>query len=371
MPTEEAARSEERGARQGDAISQAQSAALACPVLDSSAVDRILLAHGEGGRLMRKLLREQILPAVESEFLQPAGDAALLPACLGQLAMTTDSFVVSPLFFPGGDIGSLAVYGTVNDLAVAGAVPRWISLALILEEGLELGILQRVLASVAAAAERVGTLVVAGDTKVVPRGAADKLFINTTGIGEVVATPPAGPQALEVGDELIVTGPIARHGMAVMVAREDLALDPPPTSDSAPLVNAVAALQRAEVPVRSLRDATRGGLGAVLHEWAEASGRTLAIGEQQLPVTDEVRGACELLGLDPIHVANEGTMVVAVPSQHVARALEVLHQVDETSQAVVIGRVEARGLAPVVVERATGQIVPLDEPPGAPLPRIC
>ena len=344
---------------------------LACPVLEPAAPDRILLAHGEGGRLMRRLIHEQIVPAFENEFLRSAGDAAILPACRGQLAMTTDSFVVSPLFFPGGDIGSLAVYGTVNDLAVAGAAPRWISLALIVEEGLELEILRRVLASVARAAERVGVLVVAGDTKVVPRGAADKLFINTTGIGEIVDTPPPGPPALEIGDELIVTGPIGRHGMAVMMTREGLAFDPLPKSDTAPLVDAVAALRRAHVPVRAMRDATRGGVGAVLHEWADASDKTLAVREADLPVTDEVRGACELLGLDPIHVANEGTMVVAVPRDAVTVALDALRQVPESALAVGIGRVEPRGLAPVVVQRITGRCVPLDEPVGAPLPRIC
>jgi hydrogenase expression/formation protein HypE len=330
-----------------------------------------MLAHGEGGRLMRQLIRRQIVPVLDNEFLRLAGDAAMLPPVRGPLAMTTDSFVVSPLFFPGGDIGSLAVYGTVNDLAVAGARPRWISLALILEEGLEIAVLQRVLASIAAAAKRVCVLVVAGDTKVVPRGAADQLFINTTGIGEVVATPPAGPHTLEVGDELIVTGPIGRHGMAVMAVREGIEFDPPPQSDSAPLVDAVVALQQSAIAVRGFRDATRGGVGAVLHEWAEASGKTLAVEERLLPVLPEVRGACELLGLDPIHVANEGTMVVAVPQGHADRAVDVLRQITETAQSVYIGRVESRGLAAVVVERGTGQKIPLDEPIGAPLPRIC
>jgi hydrogenase expression/formation protein HypE len=285
--------------------------------------------------------------------------------------MTTDCFVVSPLFFPGGDIGSLAVYGTVNDLAVIGAQPRWLSLALILEEGLELSTLQRVLASIAAAAERVGVPVVTGDTKVVPRGAADKLFINTTGVGEIVGRTPAGPAALDIGDQLIVTGPIGRHGIAVMAAREGLDFDPPPQSDSAPLIEAVDALRNAEVPVRALRDATRGGLGAVLHEWAEGSRKSLAIEEGRLPVTPEVRGACELLGLDPIHVANEGTMLVAVPQGEADAAIHALRQVAETAQAVSIGRVEPRGLAAVVVERGAQQKIPLDEPVGAPLPRIC
>jgi hydrogenase expression/formation protein HypE len=330
-----------------------------------------MLAHGEGGRLMRQLIHRRIMPVVDNEFLRIAGDAAVLPSLRGPIAMTTDSFVVSPLFFPGGDIGSLAVYGTVNDLAVAGAQPRWISLALILEEGLEIAVLERVLASVAAAAKRVGVLVVAGDTKVVPRGAADRLFINTTGIGEVAAVVPDGPHALEVGDELIVTGPIGRHGIAVMAAREGLEFDPPPQSDSAPLVDAVTALQQEAIPLRALRDATRGGVGAVLHEWAEASGKTLIIEERLLPVMPDVRGACELLGFDPIHVANEGTMVVAVPRGRAQRAIEVLRGVPETTGAVLIGHVGPRGLAAVLVERIAGQKIPLDEPIGAPLPRIC
>ncbi|HEX2475494.1 MAG TPA: hydrogenase expression/formation protein HypE, partial [Lacipirellulaceae bacterium] len=276
---------------------------ISCPVTDVTSTDRVMLAHGEGGRLARQLLQRRIMPALDNEFLRIAGDSAVLPKLRGSIAMTTDSFVVSPLFFPGGDIGSLAVYGTVNDLAVAGAQPLWISLALILEEGLDMAVLERVLVSVAESAKSAGVLVVAGDTKVVPRGAADQIFINTTGVGEFVATPPAGPRAIEVGDELIVTGPIARHGIAVMAAREGLAFDPPPRSDSAPLVDAVVAIQQAAIPFRALRDATRGGVGAVLHEWAEASGTTLIIEERLVPVTPDVRGACELLGLDPIHVA--------------------------------------------------------------------
>jgi hydrogenase expression/formation protein HypE len=349
----------------------ATSGTVSCPVTASLSTERVMLAHGEGGRLMRQLIHRQIMPVIDNEFLHLAGDAAMLPALRGPLAMTTDSFVVSPLFFPGGDIGSLAIFGTVNDLAVAGARPRWISLALILEEGLEIAVLGRVLTSIAAAAERAGVVVVTGDTKVVPRGAADQLFINTTGIGEVIAKPPAGPDAMEVGDELIVTGPIGCHGMAVMAAREGIDFEPPPRSDSAPLVDAVVALQAAGIPIRAMRDATRGGLGAVLHEWAEASGNTIAIEERLLKVLPEVRGACELLGLDPIHVANEGTMVVAVPQVETRRAIEVLRGVSETTHSVRIGRVEPRGLGAVVVERGTGQLIPLDEPIGAPLPRIC
>jgi hydrogenase expression/formation protein HypE len=344
---------------------------ISCPVESLVATDRILLAHGEGGRLMRQLIRDCIMTQLGNEFLRLAGDAAVLPACRGRLAMTTDSFVVSPLFFPGGDIGSLAVYGTANDLSVAGAEPRWISLALILEEGLDMPVLQRVLASIAMAARKLGVPVVAGDTKVVPRGAADKLFVTTTGVGEIVAQPPAGPQALQPGDELLVSGPIGRHGIAVMAAREGLDFNPLPTSDCAPLLEAVAALQGSAAPLRALRDATRGGLGAVLHEWAAASGLTLCIDESAIPVNPETRGACELLGLDPIHVANEGTMVVALPPGEAERTLAILRDVAETAQAAPIGRVEPRGVAAVVVKRATGLRVPLDEPSGAPLPRIC
>lgn len=344
---------------------------LACPTQSVTATDRVLLAHGEGGRLMRKLIRERILPALDNEYLRLAGDAAVLPVCRGSLAVTTDSFVVSPLFFPGGDIGTLAVFGTANDLAVAGAVPRWISLALILEEGFEIAVLERVLASIAAAARRIGVPVVTGDTKVVPRGAADRLFITTTGIGEFIAPPPAGPKALVVGDEVIVTGPIGRHGIAVLAAREGLNFEPPPQSDCAPLVDAVEAIQQSGVAVRALRDATRGGLGAVCHEWAEACGHTIVVKDHLLPVTPDVRGACELLGLDPIHVANEGTMAVAVPQGHANRAIDVLRQVPETAQAVCIGRVVRRKLAGVVVQRGACRDIPLDEPIGAPLPRIC
>jgi hydrogenase expression/formation protein HypE len=344
---------------------------LSCPLRTDAVGDRIALAHGEGGRLMRQLIERQIIPQLDNEYLRVAGDAAVLPALRGSLAMTTDSFVVSPLFFPGGDIGSLCVYGTVNDLAVAGARPRWLSLSLILEEGLEVSVLADVLSSVAAAARRAGVFVVTGDTKVVPRGAADQLFINTTGVGEFVTSPPPGPSTIDAYDELIVTGPIGRHGIAVLSARESLDFDPPPTSDSAPLVDAVAALQDANVPLRAMRDATRGGVGAVLHEWAATSRKTFVIEELLLPLRPEVRGACELLGLDPIHVANEGTMVIAVPPTSANRALEVLQSIPETAQGVRIGRVESRGLSGVVVERGTGQRVPLDEPSGAPLPRIC
>jgi hydrogenase expression/formation protein HypE len=197
------------------------------------------------------------------------------------------------------------------------------------------------------------------------------LFLNTTGIGEIILPTPPGPSALEIGDEIIVTGPIGRHGVAVMTSREGLEFDPAPTSDSAPLVDAAAALRAAAVPVRAMRDATRGGLAAVLHEWAEACGLTLAIEERAVPITPEVRGVCEVLGLDAVHVANEGTMVVAVPSGCASAAIQSLRRVSESSEATRIGEIRPRTLAPVLVQRALGQELPLDEPLGAPLPRIC
>jgi hydrogenase expression/formation protein HypE len=333
--------------------------------------ERITLAHGEGGRLARRLIQERIIPKLVNATLASLGDAALLPRSEYPLAFTADSFVVSPLFFPGGDIGTLAVFGTANDLTVAGARPRWLSLSFILEEGLSLSIFDQVLTSIASAAARVDVQIVTGDTKVVPRGAADRIFIQTTGIGELVVPPPPGPSALVPGDELLISGPIGRHGIAVLSAREGLAVEPAPTSDCGPLLAAVDALRAAGVTVRAMRDATRGGVAAVLHEWAQASRTTLAIDERQVPVTSEVRGVCELLGLDPLNVANEGTMVVAVEPGESGLALGALRQLAEFAQVASIGKVEPAQIAPVVVRRALGRAQPLDEPLGAPLPRIC
>jgi len=345
---------------------------LACPVPIDPQGERVTLVHGEGGRLMRRLIRERILPRFDGRALNELGDAARLESVEGRLAVTTDSFVVSPLFFPGGDIGSLAVHGTVNDLAVAGARPLWLTLSLILEEGLPLSVLEAVLESVAQAARETNVAVVTGDTKVVPRGAADGLFLNTTGIGQLIDPVPPGPTALGEGDELLVTGPVGRHGIAVLSARESFGFEPPPRSDSAPLVRVAETLRAALGPrVRAMRDATRGGVAAVLHEWAEASGHSLRVVERDVPVSADVRGACELLGLDPLHVANEGTMVVAVEPGAGDAAVAALQGIPESCGSARIGRVTRRGLAPVTVERMLGPEQILDDPAGAPLPRIC
>jgi len=341
-----------------------------CPAPVDGAPGEILLAHGEGGRMMRDLLRDEIVPLLTNVFLAAQGDAAVLPPLAGSPVFTTDSFVVTPRFFPGGNLGSLAVHGTVNDLAVSGARPRWLSCSLILEEGFPLDELRRLVQSAADAARLADVQIVTGDTKVVPRGAVDGLFINTAGVGELIFPLP-GPASLSVGDELLVSGPIGQHGLAVLAARESLAFDPPIESDSAALFPAVDALRAAGVPITALRDATRGGVTAVLHEWAGLCGHTLAIEASELPVTAAVRGACELLGLDPLHAACEGTMVIAVPSGMSDHALAVLRSVPVSAHAARIGEVLTRELAPAVVRRALRRLVPLDEPVGANLPRIC
>lgn len=342
-----------------------------CPLPADAAPERISLAHGEGGILSRRLIAERIVTRLGLAAAISFDDAARLPPLSGAPVLTTDSFVVSPLFFPGGDIGTLAVNGSVNDLAVAGARPRWLAVSLILEEGLELAVLDRVLDSLREAALVADVRIVAGDTKVVPHGAADGLYITTTGLGELVEPAPTGPASLVVGDELLVSGPIARHGVAVLAARHALRLDPPPVSDCAPLVAPLAALRAAGVPFRAARDATRGGLAAVLHEWAQASRLTLEIDEAQMPIDDEVRGVCELLGLDPLHVACEGTFVLAVPPEHAEQAERVLAREPVSAGVRRIGRVASQGIARVVVRRVLGRRQPLDEPLGALLPRIC
>lgn len=342
-----------------------------CPTNLSGNESRITLAHGEGGRLTRSLVKGRICPLLGIPAEGDLPDAATLPSTAGRLAFTTDSYVVSPLFFPGGDIGKLAVYGTTNDLAVSGAIPRWLSFSLIIEEGLAWDVLEKVLRSVAAAAAEAGVTVVAGDTKVVPRGAADGLFINTSGIGLHPGPEPPGPSAIVPGDELLVSGDIARHGIAVLAARESMGIDPPPTSDCGSLIPAVEAIRREGLRPRAMRDATRGGVGAVLHEWAAASGTTLCVDESALPVADEVSAVCELLGLDPLHVANEGTMLIAVPAGSGDAVSAALRRSGAAPSARRVGQAMERRIAPVLVRRGLGRDVPLDEPLGAPLPRIC
>ena len=346
-----------------------------CPRLVDAPAGQVTLLHGEGGRGSRQFLRRWIhskFSAMESADGHGGwSDAARLDSGFASLAFTTDSFVVSPLFFPGGDIGRLSVVGTANDLAMVGARPRWLSLSLLIEEGLPIETLERVLESVRVTAAELSLTVVTGDTKVLPRGGVDQLYLNTSGIGQLLSPEHAPTGVLSPGDELLVSGPIGQHGMAVMSARESLGLSSDLQSDCGSLWPVVAALQAAKIPYKSMRDATRGGLAAVLHEWAEASGLTMAIHERDVPVTAAVRGMAELLGMDPLFVANEGTMVIAVPAGWADRCLAACQTVPISRGAASIGRVTERAQAAVTVVRSLGRPLPLDEPTTPMLPRIC
>jgi hydrogenase expression/formation protein HypE len=343
---------------------------LDCPVPAAPPGDRVLLAHGEGARLTRRLIRDEILAALDNEFLRPLGDGAVLPEVSGKLVVSTDGFVVSPLVFPGGDIGSLAVHGTVNDLAVCGAEPLYLTLGLIAEEGLPLATLRRVLRSAAESARACGVRVVTGDTKVVPRGAADLLFLHTTGVGRLRPGVALGPELVRPGDRILVSGPVGDHGLAVLAAREGLGVGEGLVSDTAPLHGLVAALLDGGAEVRFLRDPTRGGVSAVLHELAEAAGVGVVLEETAVPVRPAARGACELLGLDPLYVACEGRLVAVFGPQTADRALACLRGHPLGAGAALVGEVRA-GPPQVLVCGPLGQFRVLDEPSGAPLPRIC
>lgn len=342
---------------------------LACPT-SAPAGDRILLAHGEGARLTRKLIRDVVLSQFDNEFLRPLGDAALLPSVGGQILMTTDGYVVSPLEFPGGDIGRLAVHGTINDLAVSGGEPVALTVALIIEEGFSWDRFERIVASIADAAERCGVPIVAGDTKVVPRGAADGLFITTSGVGRLRDGVDLGPHRVRSGDRILISGTIGDHGLAILSAREGFALGDNLRSDTAPLHELMASLFNAGIDVHFARDPTRGGVSAVLHELADATGLAAIIDERRLPISDAVRGASELLGLDPLYVANEGKVVLIVPAAAADRTLEHLRTHPLGRLAQDIGEVTASDRG-VLIRATLGVLRPLDEPSGALLPRIC
>jgi len=331
------------------------------------------MTHGGGGKAMRDLLDEVITPAFGMSC-EPREDQARLPlaqltAAGDRLAFTTDSYVVTPLFFPGADIGKLAIHGTINDLAVSGAKPLYLSCGLVLEEGLAIDTLRRVLTSMAQAAQAAGVHIVTGDTKVVPRGHCDQLFINTAGIGVIPQDRDPRCTQLQPGDALLINGPLGDHAAAVLIARGELQLDSDIHSDCAALHELIDSVCR-EVPVRSMRDVTRGGLAAVLNELAVASNVGIAIQEAALPVRPEVRGLCEILGLDPVNLANEGKVLMAVPEIHTERALRALRNHPLGRDAAVIGH--ARSTLPKLVTLQTGMGERmLDMLVGEPTPRIC
>ncbi|MFN2284687.1 MAG: hydrogenase expression/formation protein HypE [Anaerolineae bacterium] len=361
--------------------------------------ETILLAHGSGGILSHELIRDVFARHFSNPFLDDLGDAALvgeLPP--GRLAMTTDSYVVQPLFFPGGDIGKLAICGTVNDLAVAGARPLYLTAGFILEEGLPLETLERVVASMAEMAREAGVAIVTGDTKVVEHGAADGLFINTAGVGVVPPGLTLGPAHLRPGDALLINGPVGDHGLAVMLKREGMGFQSSLQSDVAPLHGLIAALLDA-VPgqVRCMRDATRGGLASVLNEWASPpelppsippdggdgtpisphtggtkGGRIgIEIEESAIPIREAVRGACEFLGLDPLYAANEGKVIIAVAAEAAEAALSALRAHPLGKESALIGHVSAAHAGRVVLQTPYGAKRILPMLTGAQLPRIC
>lgn len=320
---------------------------------------------------MHELLANLFLPAFHNETLAVGHDAATLATAGARVAFTTDSYVVKPLFFPGGDIGSLAVHGTVNDLAMSGSRPRWLSAGFILEEGLPMATLWQVVQSMQAAARRCGVEIVTGDTKVVDRGRGDGLFINTAGIGLVEHALDIRPAAIRPGDQILVSGDLARHGMAIMTVREGLQFESAITSDSGPVHEAVQALLAAGVEVHCLRDLTRGGLASTLNELASAARVRLAVEETAIPVREDVHAACEILGLDPLHVACEGRFLAVVAAADVDRALTALRGCPAAPQPALIGEVTAADAPLVVLRSRIGAQRILDLPSGEQLPRIC
>jgi hydrogenase expression/formation protein HypE len=342
----------------------------ACP-LPLGGGDRILLGHGSGGKLTAELIARCFLPAFGNEYLDRLDDQAVVTVDGVRLAFTTDAYVVTPLFFPGGDIGTLAVNGTVNDLATAGARPLYLSAAFILEEGFPLADLERVVASMRKAAVAAGVLLVTGDTKVVDRGKADGCFITTTGIGVVEHAQQISTDRARPGDAVILSGPIADHGMAIMAARAELELETPVASDSAALHRLVAEMLATGAEVHCLRDPTRGGVATALNEIALRSRAGIVLDEAAIAVREPVRGVCELLGLDPLYVANEGTLLAIVPAAGAPRVLEAMRKHPEGQEARVIGEVVDDTAALVILKTAVGGRRIVDMLQGEQLPRIC
>jgi hydrogenase expression/formation protein HypE len=333
--------------------------------------DRILLEHGSGGQLSNDLIAGMFLPLLRNPLLEKLEDGAVFELSGVKLCFTTDSFVVHPRFFPGGDIGSLAVHGTVNDLAMCGGKPLVLSVGFILEEGFSMEELEQIVRSLGAAAEKAGVAIVTGDTKVVPRGAADGLFINTAGIGIVGYPTPLSIRSIKPGDALLVNGPIGDHGAAILSAREDFGFVSRIASDSAPLNGLVETILAANLEIHCMRDATRGGLGAILAEIAGQSGLRIDIRERDIPVREEVRGICEILGFDPLFLANEGRMALFCSEAATDEVLAVMRRHEHGREAEVIGTVAEDKRGRLVMETLIGGSREIDLPTGELVPRIC
>lgn len=333
---------------------------------------RIDMSHGAGGKATHKLIEGLLLPAFDNPTLAPLSDAATLPFGDSKLALTTDSFVVRPLSFPGGSIGELAVNGTVNDLVVSGATPLALSAAFIVEEGLETEVLTREVEAMATAAERAGVSIATGDTKVVERGKADGLYITTTGVGVMDEALSLSADSVRPGDKIICSGTLGDHGAAILIARGDLELEAEVLSDTRALTPFVEALKNAAGPgLRFMRDPTRGGVGTVLNELARDSGLGVALREEELPVREVVNGACEILGIDPLYVANEGKLLAIVAPETASTALEALRSVEGGEEAAIIGEVREEPARMVLMHTEFGGTRMIDMLVGDPLPRIC
>ena len=326
----------------------------------------VTIAHGNGGEENNELIKDIFYKHFENDILAKSEDAAVIEE--GRLAFTTDSFTVSPLFFPGGDIGKLAVCGTCNDLAMMGAKPKYLTCSVIIEEGFSTRELEKIVRSMKKELEINGAMVVSGDTKVVPKGSVDKLFINTTGIGEI-EKKGISASSLKEGMTILVSRDVGAHGATIFAAREGMDLESDLETDCASLYPQVKALQEAGIDIVALRDATRGGVAAVLNEWAKASEVCIEIEESSVPVRDEVQGICELLGFEALALANEGTFVLAVPKMHAMMALEVMRKSHES--ATIIGHVSGEHLGKVLLNSSWGTKRFLDLPTGELLPRIC
>jgi len=332
--------------------------------------DKILLAHGSGGKLAHDLVEKSFVRALANPLLDKLDDSAVFDVS-GKMAFTTDSYVVSPIFFPGGDIGKLAVCGTVNDLATSGARPMYLSLSFIIEEGLSLKELEKVVNSVRATAGEAGVEIVTGDTKVVTRGSADKLFINTAGVGVIPEGVNISGSNAKPGDKVILNGAIGDHGIAVVSKREGLSFATKLKSDCAPLGGLVADMLKASPNIHALRDPTRGGLATSLNELAQQSKVSIRIEEKEIPVREEVLAACEMLGFDPLYVANEGRMIAIVPPEDADKVLKAMHQKKNANDAAIIGEVGAETPGRVAMKTVLGSSRIVDMMVGDLLPRIC
>jgi hydrogenase expression/formation protein HypE len=351
-------------------VAEVKSFQLQCPTpLNDS--ERVQLAHGGGGRRMHELLEGLLLPSFKNDLLLERHDGATLNIAGARLAFTTDSYVVKPLFFPGGDIGTLAINGTVNDLAMCGARPLYLSSAFILEEGFPMESLRRVVESMRITAVEAKVQLVTGDTKVVDKGKGDGIFVNTAGIGVVEHSLTIAPSSVRVGDVILLSGDLGRHGIAIMAMREGLSFETTIESDCAPLWEPVAALLKAGIEVHCLRDLTRGGLSSGLIEIAETAQVRISIDEMLVPVREDVAGACEILGLDPLYLANEGRFIAIVPEHATASALEILNSHAVSSEAVRIGQVLEKPAGLVTMKSRLGTERILDMLSGEQLPRIC